>query len=118
MILAIMDDVIFRAKLEAAATQLGVSVTIASDAAEALRTNLPWSRALIDLNGSHGDSLAMVRALRQAHPDRPVIGYCSHIQQDLQQQALEMGCTRVLARSAFVQQLPELLKCTDAPTKR
>jgi len=109
MILAIIDDVLFRGKIEVAATHLGVPVTITGDAAEALRTNLSWSRALIDLNLSHGDPLAMIRELRQAYPDRPIIGYCSHIQQDLQQQALEAGCTLVLPRSAFVQQLPQLL---------
>ena len=60
---------------------------------------------LIDLNLSRGDSLAMIRTLRTAHPGTPVIGYCSHVQRDLQQQALEAGCTKVLPRSAFVQQL-------------
>ena len=64
---------------------------------------------LIDLNVSGGDALAMIRTVRQAHPDLPVIGYCSHIQNDLHSQALEAGCTTVLPQSAFVQQLPELL---------
>ena len=64
---------------------------------------------LIDLNLSSGDALAMVRALRQADPGMPVIGYCSHVQDDLKSQALAAGCTAVLPRSAFVQQLPELL---------
>ena len=109
MILAIVDDLIFRGKLETTAAQTGVPLTIAVDAGPALRGEQPWSRVLIDLNLSRGDSLAMVRNLRQAHPDLPVIGYCSHVQQDLQQRALDAGCTTVLARSAFVQQLPELL---------
>ena len=109
MILAIVDDVIFRGKLEAAAAQLGTPLTIAEDADRALHPGQGWSRVLIDLNLSRGDSLAMIRTLRQAHPDIPVIGYCSHIQDDLHRQALEAGCTTVLPRSAFVQQLPELL---------
>ena len=109
MILAIVDDLIFRGKLEAAAAHLGIPLTIAVDESQALRDGQPWSRVLIDLNLSRGDSLAIVRHLRAAHPDIPLIGYCSHVQQDLQQQAIEAGCTTVLARSAFVQQLPELL---------
>ena len=104
-----MDDLIFRGKLEAAAAQLGVPLTIATDESQALDDGQPWSRALIDLNLSRGDALAIVRHLRAAHPDIPLIGYCSHVQQDLKQQALEAGCTTVLPRSAFVQQLPELL---------
>ena len=109
MILAIVDDLLFRGKLEATAAQLGVPLTLATDAEPALRDGQPCSRVLIDLNLSHGDPLAMVRNLRAAHPGMPVIGYCSHVQHDLQRHALEAGCTRVLARSAFVQQLPELL---------
>ena len=109
MILAIVDDLIFRGKLEAAAAQLGVQLTIATDANQALRNGQPWSRVLIDLNFSHGDALAIVRDLRAAYPGIPVIGYCLHVQQELQQRALEAGCTTVLPRSAFVQQLPELL---------
>ena len=109
MILAIVDDLIFRAKIEAAAAQLGTPLAVAADADHALRPAQGWSRVLIDLNLSGGDSLAMIRSLRQAYPDVPVIGYCSHVQQDLHRQALEAGCTTVLPRSAFVQQLRELL---------
>lgn len=109
MMLAIVDDVLFRSKLEAAAAQLGTPLTIAADPGPVLRPGAGWSRVLIDLNLPRGDSLAMVRTLRMAHPDLPVIGYCSHVQHDLQRQALEAGCTKVLPRSAFVQRLPELL---------
>ena len=109
MILAIVDDLIFRGKLEAAAARLGTSLTIAAEADRAPRPEQGWSRVLIDLNLSGGDALVMIRTLRQAHPNMPVIGYCSHVQDDLKSQALEAGCTMVLPRSAFVQQLPELL---------
>ena len=109
MILAIVDDLLFRGKLETAAAQLGVPLTFTADARDVLRHEQPWSRVLIDLNLSRGDALAMIRDLRAAHPGVPIVGYGSHVQQDLQRQALEAGCTTVLARSAFVQQLPELL---------
>ena len=109
MILAIVDDLLFQGKLQAAAAQLGVPLTIAADTTSVPRNGQPWSRVLIDLNLSGGDALAMVRDLRAAYPGVPMVGYCSHVQQDLWRQALEAGCTTVLARSAFVQQLPELL---------
>ena len=110
MILAIVDDLLFQAKLEAAAAQLGGPLTIVADAGSVPRNGQPWSRVLIDLNLSRGDALAMIRNLRAAHPGIPLVGYCSHVQQDLQQQALAAGCTTVMARSAFVQQLPQLLR--------
>ena len=108
MILAIVDDLLFRGKLEAAAGQLGVPLTVTADVVAAARGTEPPQRVLIDLN-LRGDALAMIRDLRAAYPEAPVVGYCSHVQQDLQRQALEAGCTTVLSRSAFVQQLPALL---------
>ena len=39
-----------------------------------------------------------------------VIGYLSHIQGDLKMQAQEAGCDMVMARSAFSQNLPQILK--------
>ena len=109
MILAIVDDLFFRGKLEAAAGQVGASLTIAATAEAAVRGTEPPQRVLIDLN-LRGDALGIVRDLRAAYPAVPVVGYCAHVQQDLQQQALEAGCTTVLPRSIFVQQLGELLK--------
>ena len=108
MILAIVDDLLFKTKVEAAVAQRSVPITFATATDPALQAGA-WSRILIDLNLSSGDALAVTRHLRGAHPDVPIIGYCSHVQQDLQQQALAAGCTTVLARSAFIQQLPELL---------
>ena len=110
MVLAIVEDLLFRSKLEAVAAQLGTPLTIAADAGPALAPGSEWSRVLIDLNLSGGDAPAMVRALRAAHPGLPVIGYCSHVQRDVQDRAREAGCTTVLSRSAFVQQLPSLLR--------
>ena len=109
MMIAIVDDLFFRGKLEVTAAQLGVPLTIAADAHSVPRDGGPWSRVLIDLNLSRGDALAMIRDFRAAHPGVPIVGYGSHVQQDLQRHALEAGCTTVLARSAFVQQLRQLL---------
>lgn len=109
MILAVLDDLLFREKLEAAAAQLGVPLTMVVAAASVPRNGGPWHRILIDLNLSSGEALAIIRELKAAHPGVPLVGYCSHVQQELQQQALAAGCTTVLPRSAFIQHLPELL---------
>ena len=39
-----------------------------------------------------------------------LIGYLSHIQVELKQQAQEAGCDMVLARSAFSQNMPQIFK--------
>jgi hypothetical protein len=39
-----------------------------------------------------------------------LIGFVSHVQGELKQQAHEAGCDIVMARSAFSQNLPQILK--------
>ena len=44
-----------------------------------------------------------------------IIGFLSHVQGDLKQKAHEVGCDMVLPRSAFSQNLPQLLRRHGAP---
>ena len=111
-ILGITDDLIFSSKIESAAIQLGVPVRLIASPSrlpEALAGKM-YRLILVDLNLSNGVSIDIVRTLRSQLPQAPIVGYCSHVQIELQEQALQAGCTQVLPRSAFVRQLPELLK--------
>ena len=47
-----------------------------------------------------------------------IIGFLSHVQGDLKQKAHEVGCDMVLPRSAFSQNLPQLLRRHGAPEER
>ena len=110
-VLAIVDDLLFRSKIETAASQHGVALTIASDPeaiAPLLRT-ASWSRVIIDLHFSAADPLRVIAMLRAVAPRVPILGYGSHVEVALQRQALDAGCTQVLPRSVFVRRLPELL---------
>ena len=111
-ILAVVDDLLFRAKLEAAAEALGVTLHICTDAPTppAPPNPLPWDRVLIDLNVSACDPLEVVRAIRARDAHVPIVGYCAHVEAALRDRALQAGCSLVLARSAFVQRIPELLR--------
>ena len=113
MVLAVIDDMIFRSRVEAAAAPLGASVEFMAGA-EALgaAVNIPWGLVIIDLNSVAADPLPFIAKLRHAQPTVPIIGFCAHGQVQLRQQASEAGCTTVLPRSAMVQALPQLL--TDA----
>ena len=110
MVIAVVSDLLFRAKIEQAAASGGTEVRVAPDASSALRAveEAPGSRVLIDLNVSV-DPIALIRALRQADPTATLIGYGSHVEAALHARAREAGCASVLARSAFVQRLPALL---------
>ena len=107
--LVIADDLFFQAKIQGAATALGVEVRFVKDWAGAQEA---WAQAgvgLVDLSLTSADPLAIIRTLRAQRPETPIIGYGSHVETELLNQARVAGCTTVLPRSAFVQQLPRLL---------
>ena len=76
-----------------------------------LRTGTP-ALVIFDLNAEGCRPLEAIRQLK-ADPglkDTAVLGFLSHVQHDLKAAALEVGCDRVMARSAFTTQLPEILR--------
>ena len=108
-VLAIGDDLFFQAKIQAVAASIGVEVRIAKTFAQAQAAWADPAVVVVDLNFASADPLEIVRTLRAQRPTVPITGYGSHIQTELLTQARAAGCTTVLPRSAFVQQLPRLL---------
>ena len=113
MVLALVDDLMFRSKIKSTATPLGVAVTFAgsSDAAlTAMRAAAP-SLVIFDLNGQRTDPLGTIAAMKKdaALASIPTIGYVSHVDVDTINAARAAGVDNVMARSAFSMQLPELL---------
>ena len=104
--LALIDDLIFRSKLEAA---LPGGVVMVSTLA-ALREQMPqpsWTRAVVDLQCSAADPIEAIRVLRTERPELPVTAYGSHVDVARRQQAAAAGCDEVLARSEMVRRLAE-----------
>ena len=111
-IVAMIEDLLFRTKVEAAASRLGVPVTLAPDgpaAVQALRQAAAPLLLFVDLNHAGLDPLDAIRTVRRASPSARIIGYYAHVREELRAQAAAAGCTEVLPRSAFVQRLPTLL---------
>ena len=112
-ILAVVEDIFFLAKIQQTARQLGLTVESVAPAALAERLAPGGAGAiLLDLNHRSGKAVALVEALKNDPATRsiPVVAFLSHVQTDLAQAARAAGCDRVLARSAFSQQLPVLLR--------
>jgi CheY-like chemotaxis protein len=113
MIIAAVDDLMFSSRIQAAARGLGVEVTFVRSAAAAVeqaRRSRP-SLILLDLNARSLDPMATI-ALLKSDPDLAglrVVGYVSHVQADVIAAARAAGIDEVLARSAFVARLPQLL---------
>ena len=108
-VVALMDDLFFQMKLAETAKQLGLEVKVATNA-EALLGLLESQPKLVivDLN-ARSQPLAAIEKLRQTKKDLRVIGFLSHVQQDLAIAAQAAGCDEVMPRSSFTQNLAALL---------
>ena len=116
MVLAVLDDLLFTSKIKTAAGALGVAVTFArsADAAVAEMKKAAPALVLLDLNNPRTDPLGLVERMK-ADPALamvPTVGFASHVQTDVIAAARRAGVADVMARSAFVQRLPEILQRT------
>jgi len=77
-----------------------------------IKAKLKPSLIIFDLNFESVDPLGLITKLKNNAElkDISVIGYLSHVQGELKQKAHETGCDMVLARSAFSQNLQQILK--------
>jgi hypothetical protein len=80
---------------------------------ERLKSNGEEKPSLIifDLNNANAKPLTLIPKLKsKLKKGTSIIGFLSHVQGDLKQKAHEVGCDMVLPRSAFSQNLPQLLR--------
>lgn len=113
MILAVLDDLMFTSKIRTAASQLGVPIAFARtrEAALADMRKNPPALVILDLNSPRIDPLGTVASMKAdpALAAIPTVGFASHVQTDVIEAARRAGVAEVMARSAFVQRLPEIL---------
>jgi len=120
-IFAFIDDLFFMAKIQETARKLNVKVEFMKsekDFMERLKQNGdgPPSLLIFDLNSASVKPLALIPKLKaKLKKGTSIIGFLSHVQGDLKQKAHEVGCDMVLPRSAFSQNLPQLLRRHGAP---
>ncbi len=111
-ILVAVDDLMFAVKITDAAKRTGLQATFVKTAEDAL-TQASTSPLLIilDLNNRSIEPLGLIRDLK-AGVDKsiPILAFVSHVQGELKQQAQDAGANVVLARSAFTQNLQQILK--------
>jgi CheY-like chemotaxis protein len=111
-ILAAVSDLLFVAKISAAARQVGAPAEFFGNAEALQRSAVGPAIILVDLNHASLDPLALIRNLKQDPATRevPVIGFVSHVQHERKREAERAGCDLVLPRSVFSQNLNELLR--------
>ncbi len=120
-IFAFIEDLFFMAKIQETARKLNVKVEFVKtdkDLMERMQQNGEEKPSLIifDLNLASGKPLTLIPKLKsKLKKGTSIIGFLSHVQGDLKQKAHEVGCDMVLPRSAFSQNLPQLLRRHGAP---
>jgi CheY-like chemotaxis protein len=107
---AAVADLIFGARVRAAAEREGVQVRFVRSMEELVGEGAGARLVLLDLEARWLDAPAAIAALRgEAEPPR-IVAFVSHVREAAIAAARAAGADRVLARSAFVRQLPELLR--------
>jgi len=119
LVVALVDDLLFLSRIREAARGTPVEIRSARSPAAVLQASRDGARlVLVDADSARLPWEESVRALRaeggRAVP--PVVAFLSHVHAERAEAARAAGCTRVLARGAFVQELPGLLADAAAPT--
>ncbi len=112
-VLAAVEDLLFRSKISETANTLGIEAKFPRSPRKLVEqaTASPPDLLVLDLNSSRFEPLKLLREVKsdEVLRDVPVVGFLSHVQRELAVAARESGCDRVVARSAFTKDLPEIL---------
>ena len=112
-----IEELFFIAKIQESARKLGVKVAFIKNDKDAIAELLAGDDinkpALIvfDLNNANAKPLTLIPKIKsKLKRSVSIIGFLSHLQGDLKAKAVEAGCDTVMPRSAFSQNLPNLLR--------
>ncbi len=112
-VLAVVDDLLFTVKIGDAARRAGLTPEFVKSERDVIdRAKEHPLLIIMDLNCNSVQPLKVISELKAAAETKNIslIGYLSHVQGELKQQAQEAGADMVMARSAFSQNLPQILK--------
>jgi PleD family two-component response regulator len=113
-ILAVVEDLMFTVKIADAAKRAGLEVEFVKSERDVIdkATHEKPLLIILDLNFSAVQPLKLISQMKSDGEMKQisVIGYLSHVQGELKQQAQEAGANIVMARSAFSQNLQQILK--------
>ncbi len=118
-VLALVDDLLFLSRIREAARGSALEIRPVRRPSELVDGVRDGGRlVLVDADSNRLHWAEAVAALRQERPagktPTPVVAFFSHVNADRAEMARAAGCDRVLARGAFVKELPALLAATLA----
>lgn len=111
IVLALPADLIFGARIRAAAESAGVETVIAKDPKD-LIAKLSENQTRMIILDLDRRGLAIPDIIKQIKDtsSATILAYVSHVREDAIREARAAGADKVIARGAFAHQLVELLK--------
>ncbi len=112
-VLALVGDLLFTVKIADAAKRAGMAAEFVKgekDLIEKLSTKPHL--IILDLNLAGAQPLKLIGKIKNNADLKhaSLLAYVSHVDGELKQKAHDLGCDMVMARSAFSQNLPLILK--------
>lgn len=115
-VIAAVDDLFFASKIRGTAEQFGVTVSFPRKIEGLIESALENQPAVIivDLHSQKIDPIELARQLKADERLReiPLIGFFSHVQTELQEQAQAAGFDQVMPRSMFTRNLTLIVQGT------
>jgi CheY-like chemotaxis protein len=112
-LVALVADLLFTVKISDAARRAGIQAEFVKAEKELLeKAESKPALIILDLNFGGVQPLKLIGKLK-SNPNlkqTSILAYVSHVDGELKQQAHDLGCDMVMARSAFSQNLPQILK--------
>jgi hypothetical protein len=109
-VIAYEPDLLFSSKIEAAATKAGLQAKVTSNLEELLRDLEQAAPRVVFLNLDVAEGKLAVLEGVAKHGSSRFVGYYSHVNTQLAEEARRIGISVVISRGAFVTRLPEILK--------
>lgn len=109
-VLVVSRDLIFKTKISALARESNVTVTSVRSLSELQEALHPDVRlVLVDLGIKEIPPREVVECAQRSASQPRIVGYYSHVEHEVGEAAREAGIPEIVARSKFVQRLPDLL---------
>jgi CheY-like chemotaxis protein len=114
-ILVVVDDLFFLTKIQTTLKHLGLAGQVMTQRVtlqDYVRTAVTPALVIVDLTLRTDDAVAVINAIRATDSGTPmaILAFGAHVAVETQQQALQAGADRVVAKSTFSQHLPELIQ--------
>jgi DNA-binding NarL/FixJ family response regulator len=112
IVIAVVDDMFFASKIRAVAEAVGTEVSFPRSK-EALMQKVRETKprlVIVDLHNQKIDPNELAKELKGIR----LLGFFSHVQTELQRNAIAAGFDQVIPRSVFARDLPQILAADDA----